>query len=79
MIYNKTDHGGDLVDLDWIDMVKPTPNDLDECRNDLQIADADAALSGLPTDVVDPMISAINVVDRWGRRLTNRTALRGGR
>ncbi len=42
---------------------QPDPDVFDEWQDNVQITDADAALSDLPNDLVSPIISAIGAVD----------------
>jgi hypothetical protein len=63
VLYQKTEFGGCVVGLNRAGTVQPAPDQLDEWENDLEITNADAALSGLPNYVAGPLISAISAVD----------------
>lgn len=62
-VYSETALGNGIVGRNRVGFRRPTPDQIDEWEDDLEITDADAALAGLPADTTRKLLCAIEAID----------------
>lgn len=75
VIYDETNLGHGIVGRNRVGIVQPDPDQIDEWEEDLEIADAGAALSELPEGMVRALVSALKSIDPFWPKYCKRHRL----